>query len=255
MQISDLYDRYIHTIPFLIDELNINIMTAVWRDAVNFYNKVNPRTITESISVSGSQYKFVNYTSIVGESPIGLVDGVNRVFVLSQIPILSGSLHISTISVNGVILVEGIGYTISGTSLIFSVAPVVGSVILANYDYNGAVPDGVFRVYYGSLVFDNGPENLYTKWWYAKPVLTIDTGYYDIITGYNWTIDTIDLDVHSVLDAYIKQLLIIALGNKRRIATVTDLPIDGKGDQFVSDAMQEKQRLEEVINMLMPIGY
>lgn len=66
------------------------------------------------------------------EEPIGSVNGVNKVFILSRIPREQTEL----IFVNGMIMRPGTAndYTINQNIITFNDAPSVGAIILVNYD-------------------------------------------------------------------------------------------------------------------------
>jgi len=178
MTLAELRDRYNH-IMFLPSEMTDPILTSVFRESVNYYNKFNPEVRVEQVMSNTKVYDFPLATS----------------------------------------------------------------------------PDYIFRIYYTSLVFDNSAENLYTEWLYMKPTLYIIQGSWQIITGYNHKLESVDLDKHDLLDAYIKNKLIIACSDKRRMGSIADFPIDAKGDQFFGEAKSEVDRLESSIQMLAPIIY
>jgi len=123
------------------------------------------------------------------------------------------------------------------------------------YTFIPPAPDMLFRVYYTSLTYENRAENLFLDWVYTKPAITIVAGNWTVVTGYNITLDTVDLDLHDLLDQFVKNSLIIALSNKRRLGIIPDFPIDGKGDQFYGEAKGEVDRLRGEIQMLAPITF
>lgn len=67
-----------------------------------------------------------------GENPDGAIDGLNRQFTLSAPPYPQASLHLYR---NGVLLRQGLGYTLSGNTISFTPesAPVPGDVLAASY--------------------------------------------------------------------------------------------------------------------------
>lgn len=68
----------------------------------------------------------------IQETPAGLIDGVNRVFLLSQIPISAMSV---LVFVNGVEQSQGTNYSVSSQTLFFtpSSVPSVGSNVISYY--------------------------------------------------------------------------------------------------------------------------
>lgn len=67
------------------------------------------------------------------EIPSGTVDGINQVFTVAHTPNPTASLQVY---LNG-LLQHGSGsdYTFSGTSITFTIAPLVGSMIVVSYRY------------------------------------------------------------------------------------------------------------------------
>ena len=68
---------------------------------------------------------------IVRESPTGVIDGSNTVFVLAAEP----NMNKESVFLNGLLQEPGIGndYTISGDTITFAVAPVAGDRIRVSY--------------------------------------------------------------------------------------------------------------------------
>lgn len=58
MTIIELRQRYIDTLPFTERELSDDLLTKAFRDAVNIYNKYDPRTKIESLFVLNRPYTF-----------------------------------------------------------------------------------------------------------------------------------------------------------------------------------------------------
>lgn len=128
-------------------------------------------------------------------------------------------------------------------------------IIVTNTDYTfaGTAPAGILRVYvYGGLTLDTSIDSLVTNWLYRKPILRIEAGQYSVVSVYPWTLDTVDLDEHPLLDDLIRNELIIICANKRRMADLNELPIGFKGDQFHQEAKDEIERLKEEIKEMMP---
>ncbi|HYP05636.1 MAG TPA: hypothetical protein VER03_05320 [Bryobacteraceae bacterium] len=71
-------------------------------------------------------------TFIDAEVPGGTMNGVNRYFTLAAEPATPGSLHLFR---NGVLMKQGIGYSLSGTTITMhaSTPPLQGDVLLAYY--------------------------------------------------------------------------------------------------------------------------
>jgi hypothetical protein len=68
-------------------------------------------------------------TLIDGEVPSGLINGINKIFTLAQLP-ASGSLHLYK---NGLRQRPTIDYTIVGQTITFVIEPNVSSNLLADY--------------------------------------------------------------------------------------------------------------------------
>ena len=67
------------------------------------------------------------------EAPIGTIDGNNGAFALARAPSPAASLNLS---LNGIVLTQGIDYFLSGSAIAFNGAvPQPGDVLLANYRY------------------------------------------------------------------------------------------------------------------------
>jgi hypothetical protein len=77
-------------------------------------------------------YSEINF--IDNETPSGVIDGINKVFTLSTMPV-AGSEHLY---LNGLLLDSGMlyDYTITGPIIVFNYAPPVGSIILCSYRAN-----------------------------------------------------------------------------------------------------------------------
>lgn len=86
------------------------------------------RILVSDISGSSSWQPPVVFVDLV--TPVGLIDGVNKVFVLPSTP--TAGLHLY---VNGILQNPGIGndYTASLATITFSIAPSTASTILASY--------------------------------------------------------------------------------------------------------------------------
>lgn len=123
-----------------------------------------------------------------------------------------------------------------------------------NFPEPGA-PDYVYRAYGGILeIADIGPNSIDSNWQYIKPILYIYPGDFYLRTGYKHTLDNVDLDKYYYLDRLIKTEVIMAASNKRRMATLNELPMDFKGDTFYSEALEEQRSLKEKIEeMIMQI--
>lgn len=134
------------------------------------------------------------------------------------------------------------------------------SVLATTQDYvfTENIPDMVLRVYYETLVFMPTVDNLCTDWEYNKPTLQIYAGGYWVVCGSYFTLEDIttdDLREHNLLDKLIRLEICIAAANKRRMAALTELPLDAKGDQFYSDSLDEKREIIAKIDELAPVTY
>lgn len=75
------------------------------------------------VSVSNGQ------NTVTGETPTGVINGVNKIFVLAHVPT---SL---AVYLNGLLQYPGTDYTVSGNAITLAVAPNSGSVLTVNYSY------------------------------------------------------------------------------------------------------------------------
>jgi len=66
----------------------------------------------------------------VQEIPTGTVDGVNTSFTTSNNPIFTNA-HL--LFVNGILLVQGVHYTISGNTITMTTAPATGQALVSVY--------------------------------------------------------------------------------------------------------------------------
>jgi hypothetical protein len=74
------------------------------------------------------------------ETPSGTIDGVNKVFTLSQTPFPAGSLQLSR---NGILQTAGgVDYTLAGATITYTAAPLVGDAHWAWYRVLGAGDGG-----------------------------------------------------------------------------------------------------------------
>lgn len=69
-------------------------------------------------------------TTFFQESPTGTVDGANTAFVLPHTPTAPANV---SLYLDGGILYQGTDYTISGTAITMTVAPVVNQTLWAVY--------------------------------------------------------------------------------------------------------------------------
>jgi hypothetical protein len=76
------------------------------------------------------------------ENPSGILDGTNRVFTLAGVPANGGSLHLFR---NGILLKEGLGYTLSGSMITMAAAdpPAAGDTLQAWYRLASAGTDTI----------------------------------------------------------------------------------------------------------------
>lgn len=68
------------------------------------------------------------------EVPSGIINGLNQVFTVANLPSPTSSVEVYH---NGILMEQGLDYTISGASITFSPAsvPQVGDIVLVNYRY------------------------------------------------------------------------------------------------------------------------
>ena len=87
-----------------------------------FNREVTVQKAIENISaaVSGASLKEIPLLS-------GLINGINTVFIWTQIPLI--------VNYNGQILREGVGYTLSGNTTTLTFAPFVGEYVWAYGNY------------------------------------------------------------------------------------------------------------------------
>ena len=64
MIVDELRQRYLEIVPFTERELTDGILKKAFRDAINFYNKHDPRTKIESVFVSDKPYTFPGTTNV-----------------------------------------------------------------------------------------------------------------------------------------------------------------------------------------------
>jgi len=97
------------------------------------YYKLNPSPWTYTLS-DWSEISFANIIFVDKEIPSGLVNGINTVFTLSNIPIIN-SEHIY---LNGLLQESGVtnDYTISGNTITFVLPPLPNMKIICSYRRN-----------------------------------------------------------------------------------------------------------------------
>ena len=71
-------------------------------------------------------------TFVYGEVPSGTVNGSNKIFTLAQATNPADSL---CVFLNGVRQITGVSYSLNGTTITFTSAPVPGDTILVDYSY------------------------------------------------------------------------------------------------------------------------
>jgi hypothetical protein len=69
----------------------------------------------------------------VKETPSGTINGSNTAFTLAQTPQENEAVQLF---LDGLYLIEGTDYTLSGTSITMTTAPVLGQVLKAQYVRN-----------------------------------------------------------------------------------------------------------------------
>ena len=84
--------------------------------------------------MSGLLPKFVKggllYGTFTQETPGGTVNGTNTAFTLASTPTANGTVVLTQ---NGLVLVQGTDYTISGTSITMAAAPLSSQTLYAYY--------------------------------------------------------------------------------------------------------------------------
>jgi hypothetical protein len=66
----------------------------------------------------------------VDETPAGLVNGTNTLYVVSQTPLENDAVDVF---LDGLKKIPGVDYTISGLNITFTTAPVLGQTVRVNY--------------------------------------------------------------------------------------------------------------------------
>lgn len=119
---------------------------------------------------------------------------------------------------------------------------------------NDQAPQSVLRVYTYSLgLYNTNADNLVYEWEYTRPILYIRPGQYFVTTTYDYTLTGLsDTKLNSLpfLSKLIRCEIVLAASDKRRMAHLTELPIDFKGDQFYQEALTERAELYEKIQEL-----
>lgn len=64
------------------------------------------------------------------EIPSGVVDGINLVYTLSTTPHSNKAVKIY---LNGLMMIQGTHYTVSGSTITFAGAPQLGQIVYADY--------------------------------------------------------------------------------------------------------------------------
>jgi hypothetical protein len=152
---------------------------------------------TEDLENKSSGIYVVNQNSIEvnGETPTGVLDGINRKFTLKQSPI-TGS---DEIYLNGLRQTRNLDYTITGQDIEFKWAPYENSNILCNYQVlNGLriegesavlVNDGIFTKYSLQYTPVAGSERVYINGLRAKEGIGYDYILIDNVIQINYPLD------------------------------------------------------------------
>ena len=79
----------------------------------------------------------ITQTFVCREVPVGSINGSNTVFTIANVP----TPNSEQVFLNGILLNSGVGndYTISGTTITFSVPPLVEDFVLVNYFYDKVI--------------------------------------------------------------------------------------------------------------------
>ncbi len=131
-------------------------------------------------------------------------------------------------------------------------------VTSTEYQFTGSIPKHVLRVHNYTWPSVPSTDSLVWEWNYAKPTLYVIPGRYNITGTIDWNMTDMtleQLDSNDLLCNLMRVELIIAMANRRRTGTLNELPIDFKGDQFYSEALEEKREIKEKIDMLSPITF
>ena len=103
-------------------------------------------------------------TYIFNEIPSGSIDGLNTIFSISSIPLLGTQ----AVYVNGILQKPIIDYTIVGSTITLTSAPLIGDYILSNYEISsGGSPDFIYNEIPTGIV--NGINTVFFLSVAAKP--------------------------------------------------------------------------------------
>lgn len=93
------------------------------------------------ITITGGGGSAVSASFVDGETPSGVINGVNTAFTLNTAPSPSNSL---TLYRNGLAMKAGLDYSVAGTTITFvaSQVPATGDVLLASYRVSGGAGGG-----------------------------------------------------------------------------------------------------------------
>jgi len=105
---------------------------------------------------------------IDNETPTGAVNGINKTFVLSQTPQPSTGLELYN---NGLLMTQGVDYTLLGPIISFIIAPSLGDIIRAFYRY-GVVGGGFQEEVPSGAI--NGTNTTFTLSVAPSPALSLE---------------------------------------------------------------------------------
>jgi hypothetical protein len=101
---------------------------GVWVEGIDRLDEVGGDVVSQ-ITIKAMVDETGGTMTFNGEQPMGAIDGINAVFVLSHVPMLVSLLVFR----NGLLMQRGTDFTISGATITFTTPPVAGSTILATY--------------------------------------------------------------------------------------------------------------------------
>lgn len=110
-------------------KLDVNGSTRLRGSLLDFNNQAGTSGQILSSTVAGVDWIDLNSRFIDKETPTGVIDGSNTVFALANIPVI-GSEHIYR---GGILSFVGDQYSISGGTITFVTAPVIGEKIMVSY--------------------------------------------------------------------------------------------------------------------------
>ena len=80
--------------------------------------------------MSKQKWKFIENNFVQSETPSGAVDGINTAFFLAFSPVYAATV---SLYLDGLLLNQGVDYTISGANITMTTAPALAQTLRANY--------------------------------------------------------------------------------------------------------------------------